>query len=573
MTQPATIADVLSRTTDLRETLDDLNVQHVAIASSGAWTFEKLGRIRSGGDPLHADTVRDLAALVPHGRHLRHAEWAIRRLDGVGGPSLLIERLPVAIADRLPHEILSVLKKQVRARGNGALIGPPGSGKAALMLWLALQIPDETVIFVSENPPAQFPGSHIIHVFPPTTAGERRVLERFVRLSATVMWDRISSTDDLSSLFGFPGAKRRWFSLDASNVGSALRRLTGAVQHGCDASFSAILSLTTSVIGRPEPQNLAIRTAGRWTEPFLAGDSCLEALDAFDALSRIGAVAPTAPERGEAATAAPSVDEVADAHEAAAGDVEEPDAIAASDDGAGGPLTIEIDEEDAQPQDDAVTGMLMRDELEELREQQLEILEDDDLPSPFKIDDKGNNVAEVTRAYTETPAEVGFGRAELNQRVTSHDDTLDHDDPPPRAEQEVLRTTAAGSVDEAELLRLYDVYEEVDYDHSEIGDDFSGVFDADLDLESLAEQMLSEISDGNIGAIGATDPEQPVLLSEDDLELIDPDESDATIARSGEIVSLARGMKVPQPGEEESTKEFQLDDKLKWLRRDSTTED
>lgn len=284
MTVDSKLQNLLASGGEFSTIIEDLNVKYVIVAPNGEWTFSKLGRIREGGESLSAGWLEDLRSIVESGQVLRHREWAIRSFDGVGGPSFLVERLPSAVVDRLPQTVVNALKRQIRRDGNGLLVGQPGSSKGAIMLWLAMQIPDEHVLYVSENPPNELPGGHIVHVFPPNDSRERRNLERLARLNQTVIWDRVASPRDVHTLFGFPGARRRWFSLDASGVRSSLRTLAGYMYQGVDARFDTIVALESSVIGRPEVLNFLMRDeSGRWEEVFHSAQPALELIKAFSA--------------------------------------------------------------------------------------------------------------------------------------------------------------------------------------------------------------------------------------------------------------------------------------------------
>lgn len=587
MSEVTSIDDLLSRVGPLREILDDLNVKYVTIAANGFWSFEKLGRMRTGNKPIPGAIVRGIGELVPADRHLRHGDWALRRYDGVGGPSILIERLPVAIADRLPQEILAVLKKQMRQNGNGGVIGQPGCGKAALLLWLALQIPDEPVLYVSENPPAEFPGNHIVHVYPPTTPGERRSLERFVRLSATVMWDRIASPEDLLTLFGFPGAKRRWLTLDSSSIRSALRMLAGAVQYGCDARFSTLLSLSTSVIGRPEPRNLAVREQEGWTEPFCSGESALEYLAAFEdrdvrrlvttELSvpdislrpKVEVAEDFAAEAEEFQT--PVMTELTEASEASEAS-ETSEAEEASEAPEPGLHTIEVDvDADAvDGVDDAATGVLRKEDADAVPELLDGSEQETELHLPLRAR-LGGGLPEVTRQYDEKPPEIGIPEttASLIESRKSADET------PARINVENLRITTDGALSGDYLEVAAASGDEDSYPE----DDFSGVLAEDLDFEQLADDMLSEISEVESsedsrprGAVASTDPAQPIFLSEEDIEPIEEAHEDTVAARIS-VKDLARRMKQMGQNEEESTREFTLNEKLLTLRQSRESED
>ncbi len=553
--------------------LDDLNVKYVRIAANGHWSYEKLGRARHGRETLQRGLLLRLADLIPQDRHLRSGEWALRKYGGVTGPSILIERLPIAVADRLPQEVLATLKRQVRRPGNGVLVGEPGSGKGGLLLWLALQIPDQPVLYIAENPPSEFPGTHVMHVFPPSSDAERRSLERFVRLSPMVMWDRVVRMDDFQTLYGFPGAGRRWFTTDASSVRSALRLLTAAAQDGCDARFSTLLHLASSVIGRPEARNLLLREDDGWAEAWAAEESVLDLLAAYDS-SDIRRLNPTEVSVPGIEIHLPKV-EVAEDFVAEAESFEEPVMMEPSKLPMGiprrpptePPMTIEVElevelEVDEYDRNDAVTGMLPREEILELREQGLAAEDSDEIPA------LGSTVvAERTKAYVETPNELIRDEATNPAAYAAGiapDYIFDDVPDPPEVNLEDLRITTMEEISSAELHAV----DQVD----DLARDFAGVFEADLDFDSLAEEMMSEISDIDIemdATAMTTNPSRIVLIdSPPRRKPDDTDDSDGdhTLAAGADILRLAEQM-ARDGDNKDSTKEFTMNERLSLLRK------
>lgn len=530
------LRELFSDLSELQAVLDDLNVKYVQIAANGHWAYEKLGRARHGGTAVEIGVLLRVADLVPLDRPLRSGEWALRRYDGVSGPSILIERLPTAVADRLPQQVLATLRRQVKQPGNGVIMGEPGSGKAGLLLWLALQIPDQPVLYIAENPPAEFPGKHIMHVFPPSSDAERRALERFIRLSAAVMWDRVVRPDDLQTLYGYPGAGRRWFTTDASSVRSGLRMLTAAAQNGADARFSSLLFLASSVIGRSEARNLLVREGERWTEEWVADD-------AEPALGLLGAYERTdIRQLGPTEVSVPGI-AVADGQAAAA----EAPAPLAEVSGHEPAMTVEVDVDPAEYDrgEGAVTGMLAGDAVRELQEQVLAL---EEVPAPLRVE----AVAEATRAYLRTPQELLQQEATNPAAVAPQAfmDAADVADPTPTSR--VPSSTMQVEIEDLEPLDDYD------------DQGFSGVFDGELDFESLAEEMLSEISEietslEDLDGLGAGNPDR--LLVFDDppprrAAAFDPDESEEhTRAGGGEILRLAA--QLAHESGEDSTRQFQ----------------
>jgi hypothetical protein len=600
---------------DLKTILDDLNVKWVTIAPNGHWSYEKLGRTRHGSAPLDSTMLRSIAEEIPPGRHIRSGEWALRKYDGVQGAAILIERLPVAVADRLPQQVLAALKRQVRQDGNGVLVGQPGAGKGALLLWLALQIPDEPVLYVAENPPSEFPGNHIMHVYPPSTPQQRRALERFVRLTPTVMWDRVANTEDLLTLFGFPGARRRWFTLDSSSVRSALRMLTAATQNGCDTRFSTMLSLTSSVIGRPEARNMIVRDDDGWSELFCDDESCLPTMAAYET-SDIRRLGPTEvsvpgipldemppPEVDVTSHTADTEDELQEVTDADLDtpDVSDPHTVPVDVDAALSEVSEISEAEDVDP-DDAVTGMLPREEVRELREQQMRKAGDGEgeMLQSIKEATAERAVPEVTKHYVDMPEELA-GRVSGDDAVHAKGDEqaaylnsivpgldLDEESAPdavPAVNIDDLRITTIETVNEEDLEVIDDVEEPDSYDGLADDSDYSGVFDGELDFDSLAEEMLSEISEVEVAdpesaaAFAATNPEHQILLSEHDIESVEDDFDEApTRTASSEVVAIAARRAAEQAEqtkdeEDDSTTEFTLDKKLLALRRQRKNDD
>lgn len=253
---------------EFRGVIEDANVKHVMIQPSGRYQFVKLGRHRSGTAIVTDEVLAAYQEIARAGG--RSGEWMVRVYDGAWGSTLLLERLPTTIVDRMPPAVLSNLKRLVRKDGMGMVLGSPGSSKSTILLWLAMQSTDETIVLVSENPPIELPSNHLIHVYPPSSDAQRRELERLVRLSAAVFWDR-ATVDDLVSLLTFPTARRRWFSMDgrAKDVPNVLRAME---TRGLAPRLDAVLLVSTSVIGRSEVQNLVVRESGEWDEVYAVNE-------------------------------------------------------------------------------------------------------------------------------------------------------------------------------------------------------------------------------------------------------------------------------------------------------------
>jgi len=264
----SSLSERLDTMPEFRAVIEDANVKHVMIQPSGRYEYVKLGRQRSGSSAVSTELLATYHEIAQAGG--RSGEWMVRVYDGAWGATLLLERLPTTIVDRMPPAVLNNLKRMVRKDGMGMILGSPGASKYTILLWLAMQSTDETIVLVSENPPLELPSNHLIHVYPPSSPEQRRELERLVRLSATVFWDR-ATVDDLVLLLTFPAAKRRWFSMDgrAKDVPNVLHAMEA---RGLAPRLDAVMLVSTSVIGRSEVQNLVVREAGEWDEVYAADE-------------------------------------------------------------------------------------------------------------------------------------------------------------------------------------------------------------------------------------------------------------------------------------------------------------
>ncbi len=447
MTVDSQLRNLLASGGEFSTIVEDLNVRHVIISPNGEWTFLKLGRNREGGESLSQGWLEELAGLVPHGQVLRYREWAIRSFEGVGGTSFLVERLPSAVVDRLPQKVVNALKRQIRRDGNGLLVGEPGASKAGILLWLAMQIPDEHVLYVSENPPNELPGAHILHVFPPDTPHQRRNLERLARLNQTVVWDRVASPRDVHTLFGFSGARRRWFSLDASSIRSSLRTLAGYMYQGVDARFDTMVALRASVIGRPEVLNFLMRSDdGAWEEVYQTEGSALEFVRSFtdegwDGLGGLGQrsdVEEVQEAHHDEMSAGAVIDEIEVGHEQGLG---EESSMAGIRKRPGqmtqdfeNPLTIPVDAapEHLEASDEDVTRIRSSGEI--------------DLQDFVHQRNRPGNLPEETRQYKDTEA-----ARNVVEEVDLLGDLLQEDEPPEAVNLEDLRITRAEDVSDETL--------------------------------------------------------------------------------------------------------------------------
>ncbi|MGM0556593.1 MAG: hypothetical protein ACQEVA_09480 [Myxococcota bacterium] len=194
--------------------------------------------------------------------------WSFRALRSGDGWTVFGERRSQMETSNLDHDVRNALLEQAKRGGTGLFVGPPDSGKASLMLWLAAQLGRKSLVFVSELPPRQLPGPSATHVYPPTTRGERRDLERLLRAHDCIFWDRLNDPDDLSMLIDTPGVHNRWITMDAENPAEALLRLDFLSIGRLPIDFESFA--VTGFNDKHEPClfNLLCFERGEWREHF-----------------------------------------------------------------------------------------------------------------------------------------------------------------------------------------------------------------------------------------------------------------------------------------------------------------
>ncbi len=377
------LRDLLRATPSLAEALDDVHVRFVTIAPNGEWSFEKLGRHRTGETAIDGEVLESLQEKVGDGALT--GGWSLQSFDGTNGKTIFVERRPVAVVDRVPDEVLQTLKARVRRDGVIVIAGPPGSGKSNMLLWATRHLANEHVLLVSEVPPAESPGSNVTHLRPPVTTAEHRSMQRLVRRSPNVSWDRLSGLEDVNTLLGGAYARRRVFTLDSTDTLSTLRRVQAWRDMGYEANLDVILQLTSSVIGRAEVLDLLVFEDGQWTEAYASSGSRLKDVEALGrGRSRKHAItqpgiepdAPTGEQKTPEANTRPQTPPEGRAAALRAGIRKRPGQPTQDFDG---PMTIEVPEED-----DPITSRLEGDS-----EALLEGFVEEDTTSSGEIDLQG----------------------------------------------------------------------------------------------------------------------------------------------------------------------------------------
>jgi hypothetical protein len=561
---------------EFRGVIEDANVKHVMIQPSGRFEYVKLGRHRTGTATVSRDLLELYSEIAASGG--RTGEWMVRVYDGAWGMSFLLERLPTTVVDRMPPAVLNNLKRLVRKDGMGMILGSPGSSKSTILLWLAMQSTEETIVLVSENPPVDLPSNHLIHVYPPSSPEQRRQLERLVRLSATVFWDR-ATVDDLVLLLTFPTARRRWFSMDgrAKDVPNVIRAMEG---RGLAPRLDAILLVSTSVIGRSEVQNLVIRESGEWDEVYAVSDPMAHLLGRPPlAISQaLPAVRPAA-----APVPAPeaSPEGVGLQEPSSMGIRKRPGHPTVDFDN---PLTIPVDQIDPEflmaesdiAEADQATGLISGADLAALGRRSAKDSGEIEVPAFAN-----SNLPEVTRQYTESMhhSQTATADAEfLNNLLPTIQ--RDRSTSPAHVNLEDMRITRAEEVEDRDIEHsraLRDAYlkvqGEAERENVEFEDQFHEDDDDDSEVDEVLAGVVSESQLEEISGIFSTDDIATSVASATDFVLAGwkskPDNDDTRqefLSDPDTNPTMSAAIQKPVVENHDLTEEVNLGDKLRLMR-------
>lgn len=200
--------------------------QKIKLAPTGELCILRDRRWKITDAAVDASAVRSLASVIDeYGGLVELGPWSFRVLRSGSGWTVFGEQRAEMATSNLDSGVREALLEQAKRGGTALFVGPPDSGKSSLMLWLADQLGRKSLVFVSELPPEELPGPSATHVYPPTSRGERRDLERLLRAHDCVFWDRLNHPDDLAVLIDTPGIHNRWVTMDAENPAEALLRL------------------------------------------------------------------------------------------------------------------------------------------------------------------------------------------------------------------------------------------------------------------------------------------------------------------------------------------------------------
>lgn len=564
---------------EFRGVIEDANVKHVMIQPSGRFEYVKLGRHRSGTVTVSDDLLELYCEIAAAGG--RTGEWMVRVYDGAWGPTLLLERLPTTIVDRMPPAVLNNLKRLVRKDGMGMVLGSPGASKSTILLWLAMQSTDETIVLVSENPPVELPSNHLVHVYPPSSPEQRRELERLVRLSATVFWDR-ATVDDLVLLLTFPTARRRWFSMDgrAKDVPNVLHAMEA---RGLVPRLDAVLLVSTSVIGRSEVQNLVIRESGEWDEVYAVAEPMAQLLGRPPlAISQaLPVVRPSKPTPALVPEPEESLEEVGLQEPSSMGIRKRPGHPTIDFDN---PLTIPVDQIDPEflvvdsdiAEPDQATGLISGADLAAFGPRR-SAKDSGEIEVPAFAH---SNLPEVTRQYTESlhHSQTATADAEfLNNLLPAIQ--RDRSTSPAHVNLEDMRITRAEEVEDRDIEHsraLRDAYLKVQGEAERKNVEFEAQFleddDEDSEVDEVLAGVVSESQLEEISGIFSTDDIATSVASATDFVLAGwkskPDNDDTRqeyISDPDTNPTMSAAIKRPVESHD-LTEEANLGDKLRLMR-------
>ncbi len=565
---------------EFRAVIEDANVKHVVIQPSGRYEYVKLGRHRAGSAAISEDLLAAFNEIAVVGG--RSGEWMVRVYDGAWGSTLLLERLPTTIVDRMPPAVMNNLKRLVRKDGMGMVLGSPGSSKSTILLWLTMQTTDETILLVSENPPVELPSNHLVHVYPPSSPEQRRELERLVRLSAAVFWDR-ATVEDLVLLLTFPTAKRRWFSMDgrAKDVPNVLRAME---IHGLAPRLDAVLLVSTSVIGRSEVQNLVVRESGEWDEVY-AADEPMAHLLGRPPLA-ISQALPVVRPSQVTPSVMPDVEEIpagVGLQEPSAGIRKRPGHSTIDFDN---PLTIPVDQiepefllvESDLAEADQATGLISGADLAAFAPSHQNAKDSGEIEVPAFAN---SNLPEVTRQYSESVhrSQTATADAEfLNNLLPTIQ--KDRSTSPAHVNLEDMRITRAEEVEDRDLEHsraLRDAYlkvqGEAERENVEFEENFFEDDDDDSEVDEVLAGVVSEADLEGISGIFSTDDIATSVASATDFVLAgwkskpDIDETRQEIISDPDTnPTMSAAIKAPAAENSDATEDANLGDKLRLMR-------
>jgi hypothetical protein len=275
----ANFSQQLSGLPALVKSLAEDHTYKLKLSPAGYLSVLRGARWNTAPKPLDAGAVQSLGEKIDaQAEKAVLGPWFFCTLRSADGLTIFGERridLPdEPIADEVREEILGL----TRTGSTGLIAGDVAANKASMLLWLASQLGERELVFVSDVPPRQVLAPTATHVFPPANDRERRSLERLLRAHDCIFWDRISRADDLVSLTSTPGTHNRWFSMDASSaqtLGSRLRSVTSSVGR---LRLDSCMFIELDDDSQSKITSLCRYEDGGWTELLSAGPALTKTL-------------------------------------------------------------------------------------------------------------------------------------------------------------------------------------------------------------------------------------------------------------------------------------------------------
>lgn len=262
----------------LEEALSEGDVDHLMLLPTGRWTARQQGVARRRTSVLDEPALLALATWVDdHPGARLDGTWLFDVIPGVRGLLVTAERCPTPIDDIASPVLMDALKKQITRGENGVILGPVRAPKLELLCWIAQQFIQEQIILISDRPPTAQLGPRVVHLYPPRTPEELARTRRLLRRCDAVLWDEVENSEMLRVALGHPGAKRRWFTMDAATTRAGFEALGRRLEEMAPGDLSSIM-LADSRSGKLS--HLLRRVGGSWQEVTEEANSMLPALEA-----------------------------------------------------------------------------------------------------------------------------------------------------------------------------------------------------------------------------------------------------------------------------------------------------
>ena len=249
------------------------NLEHVMVLPTGRWTTQQNGRVRRRTNVLDSEAVEQLATwLAAHPGASLHGTWLMEVLEGVAGPLIAIERRPTAADNLGDSSIRDALKPHITRGENGIILGPVRAKKLDLLCWIAQQFIQEQILLISDRAPTKELGPRVVHLYPPRSGEALARMARLLRRCDAVLWDEVTSAEQLRTALGYPGARRRWVTMDCATPRAGLDALA---RRSADMASSDLGAVLFAQQEDGQLSHLFKKAAGQWQETTSSSHSLL----------------------------------------------------------------------------------------------------------------------------------------------------------------------------------------------------------------------------------------------------------------------------------------------------------